>query len=99
MSTVNEETPYVSYNLTGPELLAGASLTLTNRQFIQNLICAYAIERLNLELDMKSIERFMQQEADLKGKISALQHLLDCSVDAKQKLATDRPAPDSAFGF
>ena len=87
MATIDINNSFQSWILTENETIQGCVLTTLNVQVIQNQIASYAQERLNLELDMTNPQRFVQQEADLKGKISALRYLLDLSESAQKRIA------------
>lgn len=88
MAHLNPESSFQSWVLSEQETLQGCVLTSLNTHVIQNQIALYAQERLNLELDMTNPTRFVQQEADLKGKIAALRYLLDLSESAVKQIAT-----------
>lgn len=94
MAHLNPESSFQSWILSEQETLQGCVLTTLNTHVIQNQIALYAQERLNLELDMTNPTRFVQQEADLKGKIAALRYLLDLSESAVKRIA----APDLSSG-
>jgi len=86
MAVLDTNNSFQSWILTENETIQGCILTTLNTQVIQNQIASYAQERLNLELDMTNPQRFVQQEADLKGKISALRYLLDLSESAQKRI-------------
>ena len=94
MATLDTSNTFQSWILTDKETIQGCLLTNANIQVIQNQIATYAQERLNLELDMSNPHRFIQQEADLKGKIAALRYLLDLSESASKQVV----APESESG-
>ena len=75
---------FSSYNLTEAQALEGSKLTTLQMMNIQNQISNLAITRTNLVLDMSDPISFAQEEAQLKGEMSALQFLLDASVTAIQ---------------
>ena len=93
MAHLNPESTFQSWVLSDKETIQGCVLTTLNTHIIQNQIALYAQERLNLELDMTNPNRFIQQEADLKGKIAALRYLLDLSESAVKQVAS--PEQDS----
>ena len=74
---------FSSYILTDEEQLEGQKLTITQTQVIQNLMSSYAEEKLHLTVDPNNTIVFIQQEADLKGKIEVLNYLLDLSDASK----------------
>ena len=93
MATIDQTNTFQSWILTDKETILGCLLTTANTQVIQNQIATYAQEKLNLELDMSNPHRFIQQEADLKGKIAALRYLLDLSESAQKRVVI--PEQDS----
>lgn len=87
MATLSTRGSFVSWELTPKETLAGSQLTLTTRQLLQTMICMFAEQRLALTPDPTNLYLFYQQEAELKGKISILQELLDNSESADHQLS------------
>jgi len=65
------------YELTDEESKSGHILTESNKAVIQNLIAAAANSKINLVLDTKDLNGYMQQESFLKGQIEILTYLLD----------------------
>lgn len=72
---------FSTYNLTEPEEYAGSVLSQEQIYVIQNLLSDCAAERLNLTYDATNPHRFLQQEAELQGKIGILRYLLDRSEE------------------
>ena len=70
------------YELTEEESKSGHILTESNKAVIQNLIADAAQSKLNLVLDTKDLNGYMQQEAFLKGQIEILTYLLDMHLVA-----------------
>lgn len=68
---------FTQYELTEEENKAGHLFTESNRGIIQNMISEAANARIALTLDPQNINAFVQAEAYLKGKIDALQYLLE----------------------
>jgi len=62
---------FTSYQLTEQEELEGSILTITQKQVIQNHLSAAAHEKNALEYDPENPQRFVQQEASLKGQLDA----------------------------
>jgi len=84
---------FTSYQLTEQEELEGSILTITQKQVIQNHLSAAAHEKNALEYDPENPQRFVQQEASLKGQLDAYHFILASSEAAEEaKLST----PDSA---
>ena len=79
---------FSSYELTEQEELEGAILTITQKQIIQNYLSAAASEKIGLEYDPESPEKFVQQEASLKGQIDAYRFILAASEAAEESLIT-----------
>ncbi len=83
-----EENEFSSYNLSDEEYLEGSKLSILQRQVIQNQISIIAHEKNALEYDDNNRTRFIQQEAEKKGQLSALNHLLECSNIAQETAGT-----------
>lgn len=87
MATIIPNT-FTTYRfLTEDEEIGCHVLTIGNTQVIQNEIARLAQERLNISYDLNNTIHFVQQEAELKGRISSLQWLLDSSEIANRALA------------
>lgn len=80
MAVLNTDSPFQSWILTEDEAIEGAILTITQKQCIQNQIATLAMERINLETDPAQPLKTLQQEAFLKGQITALTYLLTLSA-------------------
>lgn len=86
--------PFCGVEFGSDEELWQAQVLLSNqRNWIQYLISFAAMERLALSYDPSNPSQFLQQEAELKGKIGILQHLLDCSDSATESLKPAPPTP------
>ncbi len=98
MAHLSSTSLFTSWDLTPKEIIEGAIFTITQKQHIQNLICAYATEKVSRELDATNIQNSIYQDAKQAGMIAALQHLLDLSDQAEQ---TKRQGenPESVFGY
>jgi hypothetical protein len=72
MATINTDSIIISYNLTDEELIAGCQFTVTQRQFLQNLLSESAHEKVRLTYT----EENKQREAELQGTILNLQYIL-----------------------
>lgn len=68
---------FVSYELTQEEMLLAVTFTIAQRANLQTMLAAAAEEKVNLKVDSTNIMRFVQQEAELQGKINTLRTLLD----------------------
>lgn len=77
---------FCRYEMSEQELLQGSALTSLQACCIQNQISDLATRRLNLALDPKNPDEYVQQEAWIKGQIEALQYLLNTSEAAIQQL-------------
>ena len=78
---------FTSWNLTQEELRMGSIFTDLNLKLIQNEISIAAHEKLNLTFNPLNPNEFIQMEAELGGKIRALQYLLDLHNHAVQPIA------------
>ena len=75
---------FSSYNLSPEEQLEGQKLTVAQVRVLQNLLASYAEEKIHLTVDPTNVNIFLQQEADLKGKIDVLTYILDLSEASKE---------------
>lgn len=75
---------FTSYFLTPSEEAAGQTLNVYNIQFLQNLLATFAEERLSLTYDGDKPLLFIQQEAELQGKMGIISYLLDCAASQVQ---------------
>lgn len=71
------------------EELRACVLSESNVQFMQNEMCIQAQLHMNIKFDPNNPMEFVQQEAELKGKIQILQWLLDASEAAVTALAVE----------
>ena len=79
---------FACYDMTEEEVLQGAILTITQKQVIQNLLAKAAEEKIHLEFDVENPNKFIQQEASLKGQIDILNYLLDASTASEEIIAS-----------
>lgn len=77
---------FAAFEQSEHEVLAGSSFTTDNKQFLQNLICLTAESIIALEPDPNNYPAFIQQEAFLKGQLSAYKYLLDASEASEAAL-------------
>ncbi len=85
MSTIIEN-EFTQYAQTEQEQLAGMSLTIDQRQFIQSQIAMISQSRLALVPDPNNYADFIQSEAAYKGQIDAYKFLLDCHNTSQEQL-------------
>lgn len=85
---------FTSYKFRDDEEEVGAQiLTIGNIQVIQNEIARVAQMRLNIDYDLNNTVHFVQQEAELKGRIASLQWLIDSSELAVKIIAAINSQP------
>lgn len=72
------------------EELFATTLTLSNQQYIQNLIADAASEKAMLTFNPVNPHEFIQREAELQGTIRALQGLLDASAIVQAEIAAKK---------
>ena len=92
MATRNNETTFISWNLTEEELLSAQVLNDLQTKLLQSKLCFLAEEKLNIVFDPNDPKDFAQQIAYKQGQIVILRELLDDSVaatDASQQLSID----------
>lgn len=78
MSTIIPST-FTKYEFTDQEINIALALTTVQYQFIQTQIAMLAEQHLALEPDPLNYAVFIQSEAHIKGQITALKYMLDCS--------------------
>lgn len=83
MAHLNHDSPFQSWILTPEEFLNGTILTITQKQCIQNQIVTLAITKNNIRIDPLNPLSTLQEEAELRGQITALQYLLDLSASSE----------------
>ena len=86
MAQLNPQNLFQSWALTKEEEVIGAVLTTLQKQLIQNQIAEAAQEKVGLTFDPLNPQKFIQQEAELQGRIRALQYLISASEDAESQL-------------
>lgn len=89
-----QENPFTSWKLSEEEFRLGSTLTELNLKLIQNEIADAALEKLNLTFDPTNPLKFAQQEAELGGKIRALQYLIDLHTHATQSIVVQTTEGD-----
>lgn len=72
---------FTAYTFSEEEEKLGIHLDALQVAIIRNEIAAYATEKSNLNLDPEHPLYFMQAEAELKGKILALEYLLSLNIE------------------
>lgn len=77
---------FTRYSLTEEEQKSGQTLTTTNLQVIQNLICDAAEARLALTYDPLNPVQWAQREAELQGQIGILKMLCELSQIANPSI-------------
>lgn len=88
--------PFCGIEFQSDEEALRSQVLLTNQKdWIQYNLSLFAMERLAINFDPTNPSVFLQQEAELKGKIGILQYLLDCSTSAEETLKP-KPADQSA---
>lgn len=95
MSTLNTSSSFISYNLTSQELLEGYNLNISNQQVIQNDMAQIAEQLIALDFDPTEPQKFVQNNAFLRGQLSAFQTILERSNMASKTLS--QPDLDSQF--
>lgn len=83
MSTLRHN-EFTSYNLTDDQQRIGSILTDLQEEVLRNYLAQYAGDKLRLKLDTNNIDKFVQEEAELIGKIVFIQFLLENSTSSKE---------------
>lgn len=89
MSTIRENNPFISYDLTLEERAAGYSLAPEQELVLQNDIAEAAMQKLSLKYDPTNPQEFLQREAELQGRIMILQYIIMRSKSAAYELTTE----------
>jgi hypothetical protein len=90
MATISSESLFSRWNLTKEELRNGSTLSITQKQCIQNQICDLAHQRLAINLDTEAPLKSLQLHSELGGQIAALSYLIDISNAAEAELLAER---------
>jgi hypothetical protein len=85
MATLSTDNIFQSWNLSQQEFFQGSILSILQKQCIQNQIAQLAQEKCLLKFTPNDVHTFLQQEAELQGKIGALSYLLTLSAEAEKK--------------
>ncbi len=86
MATLSSKSMFQSWEMSRQEYLTGSILTTLQIQCIQNQIVQIAHEKTMLKFDPNNVLVYAQQEAELQGKLLALQYLLSLSEEAAREL-------------
>lgn len=70
---------FTRWSLTQEEQNSGQTLTTTNLQVMQNLICDAAERRIALKFDPSNPMMYAQEEAEIQGQIGILKFLCELS--------------------
>lgn len=82
------QTSFTRFELTQEEVKTGAVLNTVQLAVLQNYRADVAEQKLNLSVDTADVNKFIQEEAFLKGQLLAIQYLIDTS-EAAEKLAVE----------
>lgn len=93
-------TRFTSYEFTAAELYSATRYSDLTVMLIQTLIATAALRRTNITFDPADTINFAQQEAEIKGEIGILEHLLTLMVDtlppevetSQQQVDVSKPA-------
>lgn len=94
MSSINESSPFISYNLSVEERAAGYSLSPEQTLVLRNDIAEAAHQKLVLKYDPTNPQEFLQKEAELQGRILILQYIISRSESATFDLTSEILAVD-----
>ena len=77
---------FTEYSFTTEELLSAAVFSDANILYLRTKLAKYAQQKINLAPEPEISAVYMQQEAELRGKIDMLRELIDDSQDLQRKL-------------
>lgn len=78
---------FTQFSFTEEEILGASLLHEEQKRWFQTQLATLAEQRVALIPDPNNYSSFIQQEAEIKGQMNALQYLLDCSTRAELELA------------
>lgn len=78
---------FTTFILTEKEIQQGSVFTGLQKAVIQNLIASAASDKVRLKFTPDNLNLFLQAEAELQGRISALEGLLIMSEDTESQLS------------
>ncbi len=90
MSTIRPN-EFTEYELTEQEELASRIFTVTQVQGLMNLRAAYARDKITLKFNPSNFNEYIQQEAELQGKILLLTVLIENSKEATEVVMSTLP--------
>ena len=93
MSNILTDQPFHAFALSEDEILQGSVLSPLQKQVVQNMIAAHAVDRLNRQIDVDNIMKTVQEDAENHGYIRALRFLLEESDRCLETLTTRRNNP------
>lgn len=89
MSNIQINT-FTQFTLNEHEQLSGTLMSNEQKMFVQTQIAQIAEQRLNLIPDPNNYAAFIQEEAFLKGQMTAYKYLLDCSTASEQAVVASQ---------
>ncbi len=84
MAQLDPSNPFQAWVLSENEILQGSIFSNLQKQCLQNERAKLAAERINLKFDPSHPQEFIQQDAELQGKILLLGSLIDFSAHAEK---------------
>lgn len=78
---------FTKYTFTDEEILGASLLHEEQKRWFQTQLALLAERRVALVPDSNNYQAFIQEEAEIKGQMNALQYLLDCSTSAETEIA------------
>ena len=82
MPKLKQDSQFIEFEFSEEELKVLPGFTFEQRQFLQSELAAAVSEKVALTYDPEHPQRFMQQEAEVQGKMNVLRYLL--SLNPKQ---------------
>lgn len=79
------QTSLTRYDLTDQEQTVGSIFTQEQMYVLQNLLADLSEEKINLKVDSASFNSYIQQEAELQGKIGIIKYLIENSLVTQQE--------------
>lgn len=86
MAQINEDSRFLHYLLSPDEARRGQQLNVEQVMVLKARQAVYAEEKINLFPEPGAIRKFIQREAELRGKIDLIQELIDNSLAASKNV-------------
>lgn len=77
---------FTKYEFTAEEVISASLLHEEQKRWYQTQLAILAERRINIIPDANNYISYIQEEAEVKGQMNALQYLLDCCDSAEKEV-------------